>query len=90
MISSSSSAADGLRASPPRSSAVLDVVCRLDLCFRTTVGWDKRGENAAAASAAENQIPINYDHDDPLPVGDPAYRSANGQQVPGKASQENC
>jgi ABC-2 type transport system permease protein len=29
-----------------------------DLCFLTMVGWDHRGENAAAASTAENQTLI--------------------------------
>jgi len=37
---------------------VIDIVCRLDLCFLTMVGWDNRGENAAAVSAAENQTLI--------------------------------
>jgi hypothetical protein len=42
------------------SKAVLDIVLCLKLCFLTMVGGDNRGKNAAAASGAENQIPINY------------------------------
>ena len=57
MISSSFSAPNGFRGIGPCSPILLDVVCRVDLCFPAMVGYVDGGEDSAAGEAAENQTP---------------------------------
>jgi len=54
MISDVVGGSNGFKDTSPRAQAVLDIFFCHDLFFLTKVGREKRSENAASASAAEN------------------------------------